>query len=71
MGAPPGLTKEGPCGLRATGSPDPTQAGRGREVRPGQGQSEGTTSQQSPVIAGPVNYDSMRGIRDVSLPIVE
>ena len=33
-----------------------------REVRPGQGQSEGATGQQSPVIAGPVNYDSMRGI---------
>ena len=57
--------------MRATGSSDPTQAGRGREVRPGQGQSEGATSQQSPVIAGPVNYDSMRGIGDVSLPIVE
>ena len=57
--------------MRATGSPDPTQAGRGREVRPGQGQSEGATGQQSPVIAGPVNYDSIRGIGDVSLPIVE
>ena len=58
--------------MRATGSPDPTQAGRGREVRPGQGQSEGATGQQSPVIAGrPVNYDSMCGIGDVSLPIVE
>ena len=39
------------------------------EVRPGQGQSEGATGQQSPVIAGPVNYDSMRGIGDVSLAI--
>ena len=37
----------------------------------GQGQSEGATGQQAPVIAGPVNYDSMRGIDDVSLPIVE
>ena len=57
--------------MRATGSPDPTQAGRGREVRPGQGQSEGATGQQSPVIAGPVNYDSMREIGDVILSIVE
>ena len=57
--------------MRATGSPDPTQADRGWEVRPGQGQSEGATSQQSPVVAGPVNYDSMRGIGDVSLPMVE
>ena len=57
--------------MRATGSPDPTQAGRGREVRPGQGQSEGATGQQSLVIAGPVNYDSMRGIGDVILSIVE
>ena len=37
----------------------------------GQGQSEGATGQQSPVIAGLVNYDSMRGIGDVSLPIVQ
>ena len=57
--------------MRATGSPDPTQTGRGRDVRPGQGQSEGATGQLSPVIAWPVNYDSMRGIGDVSLPIVE
>ena len=57
--------------MRATGSLDPTQAGRGREVRSRQGQSEGATSQKSPVVAGPVNYDSLRGIGDVSLPIVE
>ena len=48
----------------------PRQAEGGRCGR-GRGQSEGATSQQSPVVAGPVNYDSMRGIGDVSLPIVE